>query len=177
MFCNKTFRSTVSVNFCYFIVFQVRSKHSLINQSLHYKQHSFNLILRKKSVRLRIFSGPHFPVFALNTEIYRVNLPIQSECGNMQTRKTPNIDTFYTVSVDPMGDYALIRNNMRILGKKCEKANTILSRILSGKYFGSFNFIFAKAVHLFSYERKWLQQFVISLLYLFCGDLAAFFVL
>ena len=34
------------------------------------------------------FSGPHFPVFGLN---------IQSECGKMQTRITPNTDTFSAV--------------------------------------------------------------------------------
>ena len=35
-----------------------------------------------------VFSGPHFPAFGLNTEIYySVNLRIQSECGNMRTRR------------------------------------------------------------------------------------------
>ena len=34
-----------------------------------------------------IFSGPYFPVFGLNTEIYGVNLYIQSKYGKMQTRK------------------------------------------------------------------------------------------
>ena len=29
-----------------------------------------------KSVRIRSFSGPYFPAFELNTEIYRVNLCI-----------------------------------------------------------------------------------------------------
>ena len=41
-----------------------------------------------KSVRIRSYSGPHFPVFGLN---------IQSECGKMQTRITPNTDTFSAV--------------------------------------------------------------------------------
>ena len=50
-----------------------------------------------KSVRIRSFSGPYFPAFGLNTEIYGVNLPIQSECGKIRTRKTPNTDTFYVV--------------------------------------------------------------------------------
>ena len=50
-----------------------------------------------KSVWIRSFSGPYFPVFGLNTEIYSVNLRIQSECGKIQTRKTQNTDTFYTV--------------------------------------------------------------------------------
>ena len=32
-------------------------------------------------------------------EIYAVNLHIQSECGKMRTRKTPNTDTFLVVFV------------------------------------------------------------------------------
>ena len=35
-----------------------------------------------KSVRIRSFTGPHLPAFRLNTESYRVNIRIQSECGN-----------------------------------------------------------------------------------------------
>ena len=34
-----------------------------------------------KSVRIRSYSGPYFPVFGLNTERYSVSLRIQSECG------------------------------------------------------------------------------------------------
>ena len=34
-----------------------------------------------------VFSGPYFPVFRLNTEIYCVNLCIQSEYGKIRTRK------------------------------------------------------------------------------------------
>ena len=51
-----------------------------------------------KSVSIRSYSGPHFPAFGLNTERYRVSLRIQSECGKMQTRITPNTDTFHAVS-------------------------------------------------------------------------------
>ena len=43
------------------------------------------------------FPGLYFPAFGLNTENYRVNLRIQSEYKKMRTRKTPNMDTFYTV--------------------------------------------------------------------------------
>ena len=46
-----------------------------------------------KSVRIRSFSGPYFPVFGLNTQL------IRSKCGKMQTRKTPNTDTFHAVDV------------------------------------------------------------------------------
>ena len=50
-----------------------------------------------KSVRTRSVSGLYFPEFGLNTEIYRANLHIQSECGKIKTRKTPNKGTFYAV--------------------------------------------------------------------------------
>ena len=52
-----------------------------------------------KSVRIRSYSGPHFPAFGLNTERYSVSLRIQSECGKIRTRITPNRDTFYAVTV------------------------------------------------------------------------------
>ena len=43
------------------------------------------------------YSGQHFAAFGLNTERYSVSLRIQSECGKMQTRITPDTDTFYAV--------------------------------------------------------------------------------
>ena len=50
-----------------------------------------------KSVRIRSFSGPYFPAFGLNTERYGVSLRIQSECGKIRTKKTPNTDTFHAM--------------------------------------------------------------------------------
>ena len=50
-----------------------------------------------KSVRIRSYSGPHFPAFRLKTERYFLSLRIQSECGKMRTIITPNTDTFYSV--------------------------------------------------------------------------------
>ena len=50
-----------------------------------------------KSVRIRSYSGPHLPLFGLNTEKYGVSLRIQSEFGKMRTRITPNADTFHAV--------------------------------------------------------------------------------
>ena len=52
-----------------------------------------------KSVRIRNFTCPYFPAFGLNTESYSVNFCIQSECGKIRTRKTPNMDTFYSLLV------------------------------------------------------------------------------
>ena len=50
-----------------------------------------------KSVRTLGYSGPHFPAFRLNTERYGVFLRIQSICGKLWTRITPNTDTFQAV--------------------------------------------------------------------------------
>ena len=36
-----------------------------------------------KSVRIRGYSGPHFPIFRLNTKRYGESHRIQSECGNI----------------------------------------------------------------------------------------------
>ena len=46
-----------------------------------------------------VFSGPYFPAFELNMEIYEVNLRTQSKCGKIETRKTPYLDTFHAVYV------------------------------------------------------------------------------
>ena len=48
-----------------------------------------------KSVRVWSFSAPYFFVFGLNTDRYPVSLHIQSKCGKIRGRKTPNTDTFY----------------------------------------------------------------------------------
>ena len=45
------------------------------------------------------YSGPYFLAFGLNMERYRVSLRIQSECGKMPTRITPNTENFFTVTV------------------------------------------------------------------------------
>ena len=56
-----------------------------------------------KSVQIRSFSSTYFRVFGLNTEIYRVNLRIQSisvfspHKGKYGPEKTPYLDTFHAV--------------------------------------------------------------------------------
>ena len=40
-----------------------------------------------KKVLIQSFSGPYFPVFGLNTDIYFVNLCIRFEYGKIRTRK------------------------------------------------------------------------------------------
>ena len=51
----------------------------------------------RKSVCVRSYPGQHFPAFGLNTERYGVSLRIQSECGKIGTRITPNTGTFHAV--------------------------------------------------------------------------------
>ena len=46
-----------------------------------------------KSVQIRSFSGPYFPVFGVNTE----SLRIQSKYGKYGPEKTPYLDTFHAV--------------------------------------------------------------------------------
>ena len=53
-----------------------------------------------KIVQIRSFSGPYFPTFGLNTDIYGVNLCVQSKYGKIRTRKTPYLDTFHAVLVE-----------------------------------------------------------------------------
>ena len=52
-----------------------------------------------KSVRIWGYFGQHSPAFGENTERYGVSLHIQSKCGKIQTRITPNTDTFHAVYV------------------------------------------------------------------------------
>ena len=40
-----------------------------------------------ESIQIRSFPGPYFPTFKLNTEIYEVDLRIQSEHGKVRTKK------------------------------------------------------------------------------------------
>ena len=72
-----------------------------------------------KSVRIRIYSGPHFPAFGLNTVSilssnagYSVSVRIQFECGKMGTRITPNTDTFHAVKCldDSWGFWTTLSN-------------------------------------------------------------------
>ena len=44
-------------------------------------------VTARKVSKCGVFLGPCFPVFELNTEIYSVNLRIQSKYGKAQTRK------------------------------------------------------------------------------------------
>ena len=62
----------------------------------------WQIFLLRENVRIRSFSGPYFPAFGLNIERFGVSLRIQSQCGKMQTRKTPNRNTFHAVFNTPL---------------------------------------------------------------------------
>ena len=47
-----------------------------------------------RRVQIRGFFWSYFPVFGINTEAYRVNLPIQSECRNIRTRRNSVLGHF-----------------------------------------------------------------------------------
>ena len=46
---------------------------------------------------LKSYFGPYIPAFGLNTEGCEQLLRIQSECGEMRIRITPNMDTSHAV--------------------------------------------------------------------------------
>ena len=49
--------------------------------------------------KYEVFSGPYFPVFGLNMEIYEVNVNsvFSPNAGKYGPEKTPYLDTFHTV--------------------------------------------------------------------------------
>ena len=84
-----------------------------------------------KSVRIWSYSGPHFPALGLNKERYSVSLRIQSECGKIRTRITPNTGTFHTVRVTEMILFASIKTTWRCLeDSSCRRRWTIFSRCI-----------------------------------------------
>ena len=77
--CFTKFKSVQATTFSFIVCveFDIWSKHCV------------------KSVRIRSFSGQHFPVFGLNTERYFVSFPVKSECRKIWTRKL-HIRTLFT---------------------------------------------------------------------------------
>ena len=56
------------------------------NYRIFFRQRHFKLHLHcMKSVKYTVISGPYFPVFGLNTEIYGVNIRIQSKYRKIRT--------------------------------------------------------------------------------------------
>ena len=63
----------------------------IINMSLQFISQKIKAALRLGTLRevskYRVFSGPYFPAFGLNTERYELSLRIRSKCGKIRTRK------------------------------------------------------------------------------------------
>ena len=76
--------------------FLKKSPKGFINNFYVGRMPNLKIPLRKKCPYLELFWS-YFPAFGLNTEIYGVSLRIQSKCGKMRTRITPNTETYYTV--------------------------------------------------------------------------------
>ena len=82
------------------------------------------------------FSVKHFPAFGLNTNIYRLKLRILSKCGKMQTRKTPNMDTFYAVTETEACRGILSNSCSENIHKILRSMVRTLSHICDGAYGG-----------------------------------------
>ena len=65
-----------------------------MKQSKMYPKISYFSLNCVKSVQIRSFFSPYFPVFELKTERYSVSLRIQSECGKIRTRKNSIFGNF-----------------------------------------------------------------------------------
>ena len=68
-----------------------------IDLTITYNQNStivFQIYTAWNMSKCGVFSGPHFPIFKLNTKIHPVNLRIQSKYGKIQTRKNSAFGQF-----------------------------------------------------------------------------------
>ena len=86
--------------YCITLKFQTPFENRNYELFLHVKYSSIgilNILNCVKSVRIRSFSDSHFPAVGLNTEIFSLSFRIQSECGKIRNRKTPNTDIFHAV--------------------------------------------------------------------------------
>ena len=69
-----------------------------------------------------VFSGPYFPAFGLNREMYRVNLRVQLNAGKYGPKKTPYLDTFQAV----MGTYSASSKTLELT---TDTSNTLYSTL------------------------------------------------
>ena len=68
----------------HWVFFKIKKKRNRLKGAL---MGSSLATLCMESVQIRSFSGPYFPVFGLNMEIYFVNFRIQSKYGKIRTTK------------------------------------------------------------------------------------------
>ena len=90
-----------------------------------------------KSVRIRSYAGPHFS--RIQTEygdilrIFPYSVRIRENAGKMRTRTTPNMETFYAVSVSWVQSVWLSNYNAPFfvaLGLKQKWKNQVLNKAL-----------------------------------------------
>ena len=81
-----------------------------------------------KSARIKSFFGPWYLA-----EKYGVSLHIQSECGKIQTRKTPNTDIFYAVSVS--GPIKLVMPTFHQFVKRALESPVTIEQIGNSSFF------------------------------------------
>ena len=80
-------RQALKVSFLLYIVWNLKQKCRNDASSWPRKCKVCDNIIAWKGSKYKVFSGPHFPVFGLNMDIYRVNLCIESEYRKIRTRK------------------------------------------------------------------------------------------
>ena len=102
-----------------------------------------------KRVRIWSYSGPHFPPFGLNTERCGVSFRIQSECGKIRIRMTPNTDTFQRVYLMNAGLICRKVTNVvteRLIGNSMFAVSSDLSNhIFKGRMSLTFELIYGKS--------------------------------
>ena len=105
--CGPIFLPFYVIIISFFFFFLPKCKYNRINLSYHrlqfVKETQINTVSNieqkvntvwKVSNTAWVISGPYFPVFRLNTEIYSVNLRIQSEYRKIRTRKKSVFEHF-----------------------------------------------------------------------------------
>ena len=102
-----------------------------------------------KKVRIWSYSGPHFPPFGLNTERCGVSFRIQSKCGKIRIRITPNTDTFHRVYLMNAGLICQEVTNViteRLIGNSIFAVSSDLSNhIFKGRMSLTFELIYGKS--------------------------------
>ena len=88
-------------------------------------------VICMKSVRIRSYSGPYFPVFRLN---------IQSECGKIRIRITPNMDTFYAVIIIHIGTNDTTCKNKDDIDEELKSLKYLISRQHAGYIYFNTNY-------------------------------------
>ena len=83
-----------------------------------------------KSVGIQSFSDPYFLAFWQNTERWELSQSIQSKCGKMRTRKTPNTDTFHVVTRNTITTKLCVQmGHLRYFSAGFHKSYSLLSWI------------------------------------------------